>query len=153
MSGFPSEIESLIYMPSHGKLHPTYPVQESVETCGDGTCQCHSCFPWGKLEVAPNRGWGRKNRVWSSLHALLSFQQLASRLPLWKKQGPDLRHLRRAIWKGRDFLDWRILIRVWMLLWAILELRENNQILELCENNRILVVLRKLDFLAFWPWK
>ena len=36
-----------------------------------------------------------------------------------------------------------------MLLWTILELRENNQILELRENNRVLVVLTKLDF---WPF-
>ena len=28
------------------------------------------------------------------------------------KQGPDLRYLRRAIWKGRDFLDSRILIDI-----------------------------------------
>ena len=28
------------------------------------------------------------------------------------EQGPDLRYLRRAIWKGRDFLDSRILIEI-----------------------------------------
>ena len=28
------------------------------------------------------------------------------------KQGPDLRYLRRAIWKGRDFFDSRILIQI-----------------------------------------
>ena len=30
------------------------------------------------------------------------------------EQGPDLRYLRRAIWKGRDFLEWGYWFRFWI---------------------------------------
>ena len=55
---------------------------------------------------------------------------------LFWKQGPDLRYLRRAIWRRRDFWIWRIwVLALWPLKWPWrfimgngLELRQNNQI-------------------------
>ena len=42
-------------------------------------------------------------------HAQLQFEDGGT---LVGEQGPDLRYLRRAIWKGRDFLDSMIWIQI-----------------------------------------
>ena len=61
-----------------------------------------------------------------------------------EEQGPDLRYLRQAIRRRRGiFWLQGYWFRFWMLLWTILELRENKQILELREINQVLVVQRR----------
>ena len=58
----------------------------------------------GKLS-SPSQNWNPANMLQVSGVCLLQ-------LSVGQQQGPDLRYLRLAIWKGRDFLDSWILIQI-----------------------------------------
>ena len=78
------------------------------------------------------------------------------------KQGPDLRYLRRAIWKGRDFFDSRILIQILdVVMNNFGTLWEQPNFGTSWEQPNFgtsweqpsFGCSHEVGFLAFWPWK